>query len=554
MTTQRAILFLLLLVLPSLLAIAQPVIEPITQNPNAVLLRRIWMVRGQSAGEDYVGSGCGPVGDINGDSITDFAVYYGKAVEWRVFLGGSPAPTTEPIWKRKTDIGLTTPVYGDFYGNGSHLVGFGDFIPVNQGATRAPQIRLFPVEDGILKDSAHLVLDMYSRSKIRMGMDVVIGQNTDGEAGDELIIANGGVRRQEPFIRIPEVWFYRGGSGFQVDTPSYIVYDTEPTRSSSSYTAQIVDLDGDRHFDLVTVGHYAEGYKLKLWFGTETSPWTWTKPDREITLNDDLALSTELAISDLDGDRKPDLASATGYSTNRGLYVFLSRNGFNPRTASFTRSEAHRLLTDSTLIQAMTLPPWNDTTRRVAMLGAIRPGVRDGQLLAFSGSGTGPNGAYDGYYSASQDGLTPGAVFLVTAPLKDVNDDGWMDQINSYFGWFGNNAGIAMILAGGPYIPLDQPTVGVRTEPMADHQRGLYLWPNPATTELNIAWRGDLSAMPTRLAIHDLSGKVVAESVLRPELGSARWATDGVASGRYLLTVYDRSGKLLASTSVVVQN
>ncbi|MBL7988606.1 MAG: hypothetical protein JNJ94_11145 [Chlorobi bacterium] len=550
MTTQRAILFLLLLAAPSLLAIAQPVIEPITQNPNAVLLRRIWTVTGSDG--DYVGTGCGPVGDINGDSITDFAVYYGKSVEWRVFLGGSPAPTTEPIWKRKTDIGLTTPVYGDFYGNGSYLVGFGDMLRINQGAAGSAQVRFFAVKNGSLEDSASMILDPYAQSKYLVGPNMVVGINLDGQVGDELIIAHRGLRKVDSVTYTPEIWFYRGGAGFQVDTPSYIVYDTEPTRSSSSYTAQVVDLDGDRHFDLVTVGQYAEGYKLKLWFGTETSPWTWTIPDREITLTTDIGINFRPPIMDFDGDQIPDIAGTSGIQSSRGAYLYLSRSGKSPRDRSFRLEDADRIFLNQQYYVVKTTGYFNDSLRRAAMLRLQSSEHGNTLMTLFSGSPVGPNSTYDAFYTSSLDGLSGGSVEGVTGIL-DCNGDGWEDMVSSAFDWPGNNSGIAVILAGGPYIPLDQPTVGVRTEPMADHQRGLYLWPNPATTELNIAWRGDLSSMPTRMAVHDVSGKLVAESELRPELGSARWATDGVASGRYLLTVYDRSGKVLASTSVVVQ-
>ena len=70
------LLFLLLLAAPSTILHAQPVVEPITQNPNAVLLRRIWTITGSDG--NRVGDGCGPVGDINGDSISDFAVHFGE--------------------------------------------------------------------------------------------------------------------------------------------------------------------------------------------------------------------------------------------------------------------------------------------------------------------------------------------------------------------------------------------------------------------------------------------------------------------------------------------
>ena len=281
MTTQRAILFLLLLAAPSLLAIAQPVIEPITQNPNAVLLRRIWTITGSDG--NRVGDGCGPVGDINGDSISDFAVHFGEAAEWRVYLGGIPAPTMIPVWTYKAGSAVTSPIVADAYGNGRHLVGFGTFIQINNGASRSTQIRLFESTGTTLADTPVAIIDPYSRSQsILLNPAIVTAGNLDAEAGDEVILAAPYYRRNGKVDRTPEIWFYQGGTTFQADTPTKILRDSEPTVSEQFYTAQVVDLDGDRHFDLVTVGQYAEGYKLKIWFGTETSPWTWTTPDREI--------------------------------------------------------------------------------------------------------------------------------------------------------------------------------------------------------------------------------------------------------------------------------
>ena len=555
MNTRTTIQTLLLLATASLPLCAQPVVEPITQNPDAVLLRRIWTITGNDG--DRVGQGCGPVGDINGDSITDFAVQFGLISQWRVYLGGSPAPTTEPVWVGDSLFGeISYPIYGDFFDNDSVVVAFSDFIPIEQSGTRAPQLRFFRAANGTLSDSAMVVQDMYSRSKIRMSMDVVLAANMDEESGDELIIANGGVRRQEPFIRIPEIWLYRGGSGFQVDTPSYIVYDNEPTKSSSLYTAKVLDLDGDAHLDLVTVGEYSEGYKLKMWFGTETTPWTWTQPDREVLFTSESGISFFISIGLFDGDNNLDFASHSSSPNNavRGVYLYLSRNGFNPRTSSFERDHASRVFLDSTVYATASLFSLNDSTQRLTMLGTYQPNGEGTKTLAFSGKGNGMDGRYEALYSATADGLSNGHILGCLHPL-DCTGDGWQDLIGSSSSWPGSyHSGIAVILAGGPYIPLDDPTVSVRTEPMANHQKGLYLWPNPATTELNLAWRGDLATMPTRFSIHDIAGKLITENEIRPERGAARWSTAAVPSGTYLLTAYDRSGKVLASTQILVQH
>src|SRR5690606_32946862 len=104
-------------------------------------------------------------------------------------------------------------------------------------------------------------------------------------------------------------------------------------------------------------------------------------------------------------------------------------------------------------------------------------------------------------------------------------------------------SGIAMILSGGSYIPSDDPTVGVKSVPVAGIERGLHLWPNPVTGDkLNMTWRGDLQSMPERFAVHDVRGALITEGTVQPWKGSAWWACQGVAPGVYLVTAYDGNG------------
>ena len=272
MNVRTTILSLTLLAAASLPLRAQPIIEPITQNPDAVLLRRIWTLTGSDG--DRVGDDCGPVGDINGDSITDFAVHFGDQRRWRVYLGGSPAPTTEPVWILDSSVAVPGyPVYGDFFGDKKLTVGFGSFVDVNNGSSYSYQLRLFASMAGSLSDEEFAILDPYSRNKSELIYPATIQvANLDQELGDELLLAMSSMYKGGEYSQYPEIWLYRGGSGFTVDTPSYVIRDGEATIGDQFYTAKVMDLDGDRYMDLVTVGQYAEGYKLKMWFGTETSP------------------------------------------------------------------------------------------------------------------------------------------------------------------------------------------------------------------------------------------------------------------------------------------
>ncbi|MBX7216500.1 MAG: T9SS type A sorting domain-containing protein [Candidatus Kapabacteria bacterium] len=562
----RTILSLLLLAAASLPLYAQPVVEPITQNPDAVLLRRIWTITGNDG--DRVGQGCGPVGDINGDSITDFAVQYGIEQCWKVFLGGSPVPSPVPIASIPSLAPYPAfPVYGYFYGDNRLLVGFGShtFKSMNGTSIGFYQLKLYQpdVEHGLSKEPVMIVEpdpDM-SVPLLLIAPSAAIAMNIDGQRGDELLLALNAVRRGDSVYKRPEYWFYRGGSGFQVDTPDYVVRDPEEATDAQFYTAKLLDIDGDRYIDLLSVAKYAEGFKLKMWFGTETSPWTWTQPDREILLDDSSGLNYHMAVGDFDGDKMMDFAGTAGRDATRGTYIYRSRSGKSVRSRTFARSDAEQWFPNldqytvgiaGSLLN--TTAYFNDSSQRVIML-RLQSAI-DGQtrMSLFSGSRIGPNGAVDGYYSSGIDGLANKTVEGYGGRLPDCTGDGWDDLITSSPRWPGDYSGIGVILAGGPYIPLDQPTVSVRTEPMANHQRGLYLWPNPATTELNLAWRGDLATMPTRFSIHDIAGKLITENEIRPERGAARWSTAAVPSGTYLLTAYDRSGKVLASTQILVQH
>jgi hypothetical protein len=69
--------------------------------------------------------------------------------------------------------------------------------------------------------------------------------------------------------------------------------------------------------------------------------------------------------------------------------------------------------------------------------------------------------------------------------------------------------------------------------------------------ELNIAWRGDLKQMPARFEIHDMSGRRVASGDAEPWRGAALWCAAGVPTGTYLLSVFDNSGQLIATATIV---
>jgi hypothetical protein len=168
--------------------------------------------------------------------------------------------------------------------------------------------------------------------------------------------------------------------------------------------------------------------------------------------------------------------------------------------------------------------------------------------IYFSGGPEGPDHAYDAMFYPGNDGLQ-GSIGR-QSPAGDINGDGWDDAIsgNRAYPDDRTSAGIAVILAGGPYIPSDDPTVGVRQITLENKKSALSIWPNPVREELNIAWRGDLARMPRRFEIHDMLGQLVASGAVPDGDGAAVWRAAGVPAGAYLLSIFDNSDTLLGTT------
>ncbi len=137
----------------------------------------------------------------------------------------------------------------------------------------------------------------------------------------------------------------------------------------------------------------------------------------------------------------------------------------------------------------------------------------------------------------------------------DVTGDGYDDQIHAnhlYRGDFVHiNTGIAIVLAGGPEIPLDDTTLSVVEHPVAGESGGLYLWPNPVVDELHIAWKGNLKRMPARFTVFDVVGQEVVSGDVEPYRGAALWRCGSVAAGTYTVVAYDAQGGTIAAARVV---
>ncbi len=129
--------------------------------------------------------------------------------------------------------------------------------------------------------------------------------------------------------------------------------------------------------------------------------------------------------------------------------------------------------------------------------------------------------------------------------LGDLNGDGWPE-----FAIADPEASYVTIFAGGPYIPNDDPTVEVRRVESEGKADALSVWPNPTHDELNIAWRGDLRHWPRHFEVHDMLGRLVGRGTLQDGSPAAQWHCAGVASGAYVLSVYDGEGRPIATIPI----
>jgi hypothetical protein len=279
-------------------------------------------------------------------------------------------------------------------------------------------------------------------------------------------------------------------------------------------------------------------YKMKFWFSDSGSPWNWGLPQRSVQAT---TSSGGTAVLDCDGDSRLDIVEANEIDR---VNLFRSGSGKDVRTRSFSPDDADVVFRRNGFSVPENLGYVGDSTGRYEMLGIA--GADDGgptTLLGFTGGPNGPDHAFDLY--------DYGGIYSISTPLDDVTGDGWADYMHSYPG-AGFHGGVAVLYAGGPYIPRDSslgvvyatPVTGVRHDAVS-------VWPIPARDELHIAWRGDLPHMPSRFTIHDILGRLVARGDVESWRGEALWRCAGVASGAYFLTVYDAGGTVIATSRLL---
>jgi hypothetical protein len=505
-------------------------IDTIKANPDAKPLRKIWQVTGGEFGGGRVGTGFGSCGDINQDGYEDWAVSYGDANEVRIYYGSEEPLDTTPVMILDS---VGHSIVGDFWGTGHKAVGFTDGRRFDGLYYYA--LRLFRTDSNRLDTATSVLLDLHTLNPpVQSTPREVTTADLDNDGYDELVMMFAGRTVDGVSMRKPEVWIYRGGPEFQVDSPTVVLRDSE-VNGGHGYQFMIVgNLDNDRKPDLVTGCDYADGIqKLKFFFSSEGSPWIWNEPHRIVPATEWLLTPPRPRFLDCDGDSLLDMAVA-GPAYHVSLY--LSSTGKDIHTRSFAFIDADRSYRAPYYIFPFSQPGYlSDSSQRYEMLDLAGNGV----VYFFSGGPIGPDSYYDSYADEFYGrGL----------PVGDVNGDGW-DEVMTGNSTVNFESGIAMIYAGGPYIPAD-PSLGVRAVASERRNDAITIWPNPATTELHIAWRGDLKRMPRGYRIHDMSGRLVAQGETPSWRGEMLWQCEDVAAGTYVLSIYDWQWELLATAAI----
>ncbi len=278
-------------------------------------------------------------------------------------------------------------------------------------------------------------------------------------------------------------------------------------------------------------------------------------PDRDLPLihaQTGINSIISLLIADFDGDGAADLASRE-YEDVNGARVYLSSRK-NMRERSFTLEDADIYYEGDWSINSLSAGSLNDSTGIYDMLpiGGLTK-LNHYARYYVSGSAEGPNHDYEASYVPAEDGVLNRFIFSFGGEIGDVNNDGWPDIGYSTPNYGVATSGIALILAGGPYIPFDDPSTVVEEVPIAGESGGLFLWPNPVVDVLHIAWRGNLKEKPVRFAVFDMVGREVVSGKVDPYRGSAKWECGSVNDGTYVLVVYGSDDHMIATANVIKQ-
>lgn len=494
----------------------------------AVKLTRIWTRLGTET--MHVGERVASLGDLNGDGLGDFAVQRYAALE--VYLGARPAPSSTPTWVIDTSVVRLSPkdvaALGDFWSTGHRAVCL----------TQRFDIVVYRTESGVMADAPSARLTRERAGGWKRALDGMHAADVDSDGYDELIVASHRGANSSISDNHAEVWIFRGGPDFALDEPDYIIRDDEEHLGSRA-AVRCADIDGDGNADVVTVVDQYRGSlatKMKIYFGNGRVDGYPQTPDRVVETS-----SIRVFLPDVDGDAIGDILLDFDRMT-----VFRSGAGKSARTRSYTAEDVD--LIDTEPGRGVELGPLNDNSRRYAMVGS-----KGAALRAYSGGPGGPDGFFDAWYYATADGFISDNWNRFSAPLGDVNGDGWNDVIfgDDYHPSDAMPGGIAIILGGGAYIPRDSFDISaIRDIAIADLADALTVWPLPARDHVTIAWRGDLEEMPARIDVHDALGRSILSQRLGWGASHVQLECAGWLAGVYVVSLRDALGRVIATLSI----
>ncbi len=508
----------------TIVAQSQPV-TTVTANPAAVTLRVYWGLSGSPG--DYIGDRLAGLPDLDGDGYDEFLMFANAPYNgYQLFHGGADGPRRDTTTQLENMGAQIDPVVGDFYGNGQKSVVLYRVEHRGDKGWLRTFVGVFALDSGRIADTARAMWDSWPGTDPLVLLSDVAAADLDGDGDDELILFSATAYHDGGWRDNGEIWIYEGGPNFTLDTPAVVLINPQPHSRSNTADLEVADVDGDGHPDLLTrvEDDNGPGDRFSVYFGNGRIPTAATVPDRTF-YHPDFAID----LSDVDGDGTPDLL---GW----GVEMFLSSRG-NARTRSFDPSAADAVVDYAEDAVNYPYVPGNINNRRFETFATVANPPWGSSLLTFSGGLNGPNGTWD-----ASHGIQP---FHRMYQLGDLNGDGWPE-----FAIADPEASYVTIFAGGPYIPNDDPTVEVRRVESEGKADALSVWPNPTHDELNIAWRGDLRHWPRHFEVHDMLGRLVGRGTLQDGSPAAQWHCAGVASGAYVLSVYDGEGRPIATIPI----
>jgi hypothetical protein len=518
----RLLVAALLLASSTATPIRSQTVDSIKARPGAVALRSIFSLRGNGAGAAVTS-----LWDLNADGRVEFGVMEFSTERWIIF-GIDSAHIIRRFWE-STARSPDPLFHGDFRGDGHPMLVY-PWVRDTAILGRLSFLDFFTVDSGRIADTPSMTWQSRSPG-IRLIACTFQVADLDLDGSDELIVASVASNRDGVSHRGGEIWIYRGGPDFQIDTPSVVIRDS--IHNGSDYDLHIGRVDADEYPDLVCVTLVDTRIR---WGGRDMA-----RLDRPVDRSF-AGPSQFLNLLDVDGDKRSDFLWD-------GVYIHRSDLAKDPRTRAFDFADAdHHFVGRGAL--TFVLGPLNDSAARWDMFG-LNSALGDGAQLFFAGSSRGPDRFYDAYFIPQQAGLPAGNVFgSYRSPAGDIDGNGWRDFITGSASYSGG--GIALILAGGPYIPRDSmPASAIRDIEVGAHRDAITIWPNPADNVVHIAWRGDLSRTPARFAVHDMLGRLVAHGAADVMRGEVLWSCDERSAGAYLLAIYDARNDIIATATII---